>query len=272
MLNSTVLEVAIGMTFCFAAISLITSSLKEALSSMLSWRSKTLLNGVKNLLNDKSFTGLALDIYNHALVNPLSNGAATDHKTLDSMPSYIEPDQFAHALLDSVQSTRGDFVQLKADIEQLPDPQIKDMLLNLYAKSDNKLENFHKQIADWFDASMERVTGAYKRKTQWVCFAIAFSIAVAFNIDGLNLFKALWLHPDLVSQLNLEGHTTSEQVLTELKKLPIGWNSWEFNLTMLAGWLITASSSLFGAPFWFDTLQKLTNLRGAGAKPQSDGK
>jgi hypothetical protein len=34
------------------------------------------------------------------------------------------------------------------------------------------------------------------------------------------------------------------------------------------GWLITAFAVSFGAPFWFDLLQNLVNLRNAGQKPQ----
>jgi hypothetical protein len=35
------------------------------------------------------------------------------------------------------------------------------------------------------------------------------------------------------------------------------------------GWLVTALAGMLGAPFWFDLLQKLTNLRGTGPKPAS---
>ena len=35
----------------------------------------------------------------------------------------------------------------------------------------------------------------------------------------------------------------------------------------LLGWLVTALAGMLGAPFWFDLLQKLINLRGAGPKP-----
>ena len=37
----------------------------------------------------------------------------------------------------------------------------------------------------------------------------------------------------------------------------------------VAGWLITAGTTLFGAPFWFDLLQRAVQLRGTGAKPQA---
>jgi hypothetical protein len=33
------------------------------------------------------------------------------------------------------------------------------------------------------------------------------------------------------------------------------------------GWLLTGIAITFGAPFWFDLLGKVSNLRAAGAKP-----
>jgi len=36
---------------------------------------------------------------------------------------------------------------------------------------------------------------------------------------------------------------------------------------MVAGWLITAFAALFGAPFWFDTLQQFVRLKGSGPSP-----
>jgi hypothetical protein len=35
----------------------------------------------------------------------------------------------------------------------------------------------------------------------------------------------------------------------------------------LLGWLITAVAALFGAPFWFDALQSIIRLKGAGPSP-----
>jgi hypothetical protein len=42
-------------------------------------------------------------------------------------------------------------------------------------------------------------------------------------------------------------------------------------LTMLAGWLFTAVAVSWGAPFWFDLLNQIVNLRIAGPKPDSSG-
>jgi hypothetical protein len=38
-------------------------------------------------------------------------------------------------------------------------------------------------------------------------------------------------------------------------------------LKKTAGWLIMAFALAFGAPFWFDLLGKLVNIRKSGLKP-----
>jgi hypothetical protein len=83
-----------------------------------------------------------------------------------------------------------------------------------------------------------------------------------------------------------------------LQSLPIGWNcrrdsaagtlpadqkpmtldSWECakkNLTSLTrmqvfGRIFTATALTLGAPFWFDLLQKVVNVRGAGGRPKRE--
>ena len=49
------------------------------------------------------------------------------------------------------------------------------------------------------------------------------------------------------------------------------WTAW-FLLQVpawLPGWLITALAGMLGAPFWFDLLNKLVNVRNTGPKPES---
>jgi hypothetical protein len=45
------------------------------------------------------------------------------------------------------------------------------------------------------------------------------------------------------------------------------WSSQTFGQS-LVGWLITAFATLFGAPFWFDALQSIIRLKGAGPSPE----
>ena len=46
--------------------------------------------------------------------------------------------------------------------------------------------------------------------------------------------------------------------------------SWIWGLLSehLLGWLLTAIAVSLGAPFWFDMLKKIVNLRAAGREPQ----
>ncbi len=70
MFSSTILDVALGLAFVFLAVSLVASVVVEAISSAMKWRSSHLLEGIKQLVNDPEFTGLAKALYAHAAVNP----------------------------------------------------------------------------------------------------------------------------------------------------------------------------------------------------------
>lgn len=73
-----------------------------------------------------------------------------------------------------------------------------------------------------------------------------------------------------------ESHVQLKALKDEFKSmqqsgLPLGWEGdmptgvgW---LTKVVGWLITICAATLGAPFWFDMLSKITNIRSAGPKP-----
>lgn len=275
MFNSTVLEVAIGLVFCYCAVSLIVSSLNEAISSVLGLRAATLLSGVKALLNDQQFQGLAREIYNHALVNPRDGGRAEKESDLTAKPSYIPSMQFADALIDVLQQAPAAANQLGQAIGTIQDPQIKQLLEGLYKKAAGNVDRFQSEVASWFDNGMSRVSGHYKRQTQLICFLLGLAIAGLLNIDSVHLFKTLWLNPALADGLTALPPQDATKAFDALQTLPIGWgvvsasfSTWDY-LLMFGGWLVTASSALFGAPFWFDLLQNITQLRGTGRKPGS---
>jgi len=111
MLGSSVLEVAIGVVFVYLLLSLICTALNEGISSLLNKRGKNLFEGVKNLLNDPEFTGLAQQVYHHGLVDGISqNSSDPDMKT--RLPSYMHANNFSLALLD-ILGARGAIVSAK---------------------------------------------------------------------------------------------------------------------------------------------------------------
>ena len=106
---------------------------------------------------------------------------------------------------------------------------------------------------------------------QLFTFLAALLIAGLFNIDSFHLFRTLWQHPALLAGLSVPAAPGgASQAMEALQALPIGWDSMPRSIALaVGGWLVTASSVFFGAPFWFDLLQRLVNLRGAGGKPES---
>lgn len=272
MFGSIVLEVAIGMMVCFGSVALIASSVQEAAASLFRLRARTLLAGVTQLLNGHP---LVLDIYNHALVNPRADGCATslDKLSMRRAPSYIAPLNFARALVDILVRGRLAFADLRPVLEAIDDRQIRECLCSMYDRAAGDAAAFEAQIAQWFDSAMERISGAYKRQAQFWAFVFALAVAIAFNIDASHVLTGLWkLSATGVFHLPVPPAGPGvPSALATLDQLPIGWGDppahFIGTLYMLPGWLITASSSLFGAPFWFGLLGKVTNLRGTGDKP-----
>lgn len=274
MFGSTVLEVAVGMIVCFGSVALIASSVQEAMASVFRLRARTLLAGITQLLNGHL---LVLDIYNHALVNPRSDGCATSVGKLSMRvaPSYIKPLDFARAMVDTLQKGQVAFANLRPVLEAISDVQIRTCLCSMYDHAAGNAAAFEQQIAQWFDSAMERISGAYKRQAQFWAFVFALALTVAFNIDASHVLTKLWAM-SATGMLHLPVPPPSPNVhdgLSMLDQLPIGWGHplgrFMDVIYMIPGWVITASSSLFGAPFWFGLLGKVTNLRGAGEKPAS---
>lgn len=286
MFSSTILDVAAGMFFVFAAVSLMASGILEAVSGFLTWRSGTLLKGIKQLLNDDQFNGLARDIYQHALINPRNDGAgATEAQLRKNAPAYIEPKQFADALIDilfpgvAAAKVNGDLPLIKAAIDAaIPNPQTNQLLQGIADRTNGNLNRMKEDIAGWFDNAMDRLSGYFKRWTLLWNFLIALALAGALNISTLEVAKTLWDHPSKSKVVeNIAGKDTKDlpnatsafQTLDKLA-LPIGWT--DLNRPPLAqlvlGWLITAAATLFGAPFWFDLLQRVVRLKASGPSPK----
>jgi hypothetical protein len=105
MSGSSILDVAIGMIYIYLLFGVLCTAFNEMLASLVNKRGTNLLEGIKNLLNDPFYTGLASQIYNHGLVNGISRNAIDPNKP-NRLPSYIPSSSFSLALVD-ILSTRG---------------------------------------------------------------------------------------------------------------------------------------------------------------------
>jgi hypothetical protein len=320
MFGSTILDVAAGIIFGFLAISLFTSAAVEAINSVLNVRVKNLRTGVMALVNDPNFTGLAKELYAHALVSPLGPGAADP---LKNAPAYIDKTQFAEALLDitglsaatPAAAAQAPAVQAAAELKtridalntqvaNIADPQIKQLLQGMVTRCGGDSDRLKNDLANWFDNGMDRLSGRFKRRTQWMTFLIALVTAFVVNLDTIRVATLLWEQPALAQRLKFtsikssdpttseEAIARGEEVIAAINKMaqdgfPVGWPPGHFfdiqdekgkwqafwvaspsvSYRPLIGWFITAVAALFGAPFWFDMLQSVIRLKGAGPSP-----
>lgn len=125
----------------------------------------------------------------------------------------------------------------------------------LVATAETLAEN-EKQVKDHYLGSIDSTLAKIPQKSQ----ASIDSVLRNYNIDRMNSMKTLLKD-------------------THVTELPIGWNKMNFFelahlsftewLLMLFGWFIGAVTISMGAPFWFDLLLRIVNIRKAGNKPAS---
>ncbi|HYW59165.1 MAG TPA: hypothetical protein VE909_01480 [Xanthobacteraceae bacterium] len=317
MIDNIAIDIAIGLTLMYLMLSLACTVINEFIATQLDLRAKSLHAGLIELLDDPtvrqafyaqgviSGTRMALTNSGRMLwyaIRGVRPSAAPPEAPVDH-PSYMSADSFVSGMIGALTTgsmaagqSAPTFDDLKAAVEKLPPSQIKGALLTKLTTAQNDLVKFRLGLATWFDDSMERVSGAYKRHLRLITIFVALAIAVALNADTFAVGYALWANPALRAQMvavseqtqknalpNPSGATPTD-VATALANannalrpmLPVGWPLtppgdgplWWFWLVKALGWIVTGLALSLGAPFWFDTLSKFINIRGAGPKPE----
>ncbi len=98
----------------------------------------------------------------------------------------------AAAALAVAEAAEGISLQpLRDAIGAIPNKQTRDALLTLVDAAVNDPAKARENIEAWFNSSMDRVSGWYKQRTQFIIFVLGFAIAVALNADSVTLVKSL---------------------------------------------------------------------------------
>ena len=99
MLDSAILDVAIGLAYIFLLVSLLVTAATEALSGWLKWRSEHLWRGLEQLLQSEDARN---EVYNHPLIKGLARVSVVTPEWNNgrSGPSYIPSRTFALAVID----------------------------------------------------------------------------------------------------------------------------------------------------------------------------
>lgn len=215
-------------------------------------------------------------------------------------PSYLQASTFATVLADKIgecwNGGRRGFDDFALAVGVMPDCALKTILRGMIRDTQGDPAKLRVAIEAWYDETMERVTGWYKRRMQLMLMVIGLLVAGLMNIDAIHLTSALSTQPGLreaiadkaataARNVPEEDKTAPDKAANDQKKatqaseklrdlnLPIGWvggrpiMGFGDGCLMIAGWLITALAASLGAPFWFDLINKLVPLRSAGVKP-----
>jgi hypothetical protein len=294
MFGSVLLDVAIGLLTLFLTLSMMASAVNEFIANLLQLRGRALLvwlrDGLTKVSKDNT---LLMDTVNTIGLRPQALQGGLPPMLRARLPSYISKEQVVQGVINGLHIATDApevWAQAQESIAQMPDSGLKVVLTNSINQANKTIETLSKQVGDWFDGEMNRLSSLYKQATQWRLIIIGLIIAGGFNIDTIAITNDLLVNPTrreaIVAQsqtlVNAQGQVVQQGVpledltaqLAELE-LPIGWGDngvpvgsgvWDYLLKIL-GILVTAFAVSQGAPFWFDLLNKVTNLR-SGTRPQ----
>lgn len=322
---TTIVGFAVSMIFLFLMFSAACSAVQEIVANLLRWRAKTLEKGIAGLLLSGEFKEA---LYRTPMLEGLCSPGLTG--ALTRKPSYIPSSTLAMAILHLAEQEKMDLVSAQGALASTNRYARTETLLRAIVRGATSVEEQRAKIEGWYNDSMERVSGWYKRKSHLTLWIIGVVICFAFNADTIAMGNAFWNDPTLRAAMNeaatnyvrsarKDGDTDDakdsferlNEVRQQLTTIPLGWCRvasaadttgvcWpnlagatrvttavavplgdprrvvgsvsEWWLWKLVGIALTALAISQGAPFWFDLLQKVSNLRLAGNPPADDSK
>jgi hypothetical protein len=223
--GNTALDVAIGLGFVYLLFSVLCSAVQEAIAGILDLRARTLESGLKNLLQDDGAantggapaavgsvpastpgpaaalppqpgaTGadsLTNQVLGHGLIRTLYKDSSSLALGRDRRgPSYIPSRAFALALLNVVAPVNAEdqIAEVRSQISAstIIPSGTKSALMSLANGAATDRDDLREGIERWFDGTMSRVSGWYKRQTQIIICALSLLVAVGLNINTVSI-------------------------------------------------------------------------------------
>jgi hypothetical protein len=269
-MDSLILQTAFGLVFVFASFTALASVITELVARFLGLRGEYLLRGIRSLLDDGAEFQLGFldmfrrratvpvpkredrimeEVVTHPLVAGQADKAAMPanagiDKQRRKLPSYASGRSFARALIDlvvpdSTGRTTVDAIESALRQSELPDP-LKKSLLALLTDANGDVAAFRKNVEQWYDDHMARVSGWYKRHVRWITVGISALLVLSFNLSAVEIARSLYtdeaLRGAMVTQAAdaAECSGTAATCLGELRDeidrmgavgLPIGWGT-----------------------------------------------
>jgi hypothetical protein len=326
-----ILDLVIGMIFIYFLLSVISSSAVEMILTAAKARAKILAEWLNRIFDtvvkedgkEKTVGQLIMD---HCAIIALSEKGKA--------PSYIDAKNFTSALIEKITYDPKNPKSIAANIDDIITAlknttllstemqrallgyayEARDTYAALSTKTISEIEYFRAKVENWFDTSMDRLTGTFKRRySRPFTLLVAIITAVALNADSISIAKYLYSNPEARAKIVAQAYQTAsdstyvkrfnevhaspqdsvtmQQIKNDINKslqnineanaaltgdIPLGWKTIVKStispatvITKITGLLATILAIFMGAPFWFDLLNKIANLRSTGAKPAS---
>ncbi len=231
MFNSQILDVAIGLIFVYLLLSLICSAANEIVEMVLKKRAKHLEEGLRELLHHDDLVARVYNhaLVNGLFGGTYQAGSRKLPSYIPSanfalaLMDLVLPGQAGAAALKSgaadatapaaaaspppvvinVAPAPGmaappppppppnPLQPLRDAVQNFPYPEVQQALLPLVDAAGKDAAKARQNIEEWYNASMDRVSGWYKRRAQVFILIIGLFVAVFLNADSVAIVKAL---------------------------------------------------------------------------------
>jgi len=233
----------------------------------------------------------------------ISKTEVTPEKVVDAVFDAGTPDSVADETQTAIKTIRNNINGLVKDkgskfhsLAGALDALLMDVSTNV-SKADDAIADARKRVEGWFEDAMTRLSGSYKRRTHLFSIIIGIVLAAAINADSIAIANHLWRDPIVrqalvgqAEQFDLPTDDASQgaqqdamqyyeqlQSLSQETSFPLGWtednmpkandpSGWPVKVT---GILLSGVAAAQGAPFWFDIMRKVLDLRGGGGSSKS---
>jgi hypothetical protein len=231
MFNTVAIDVFIGLVLVYLLYSLLTTIVGEMLAGWFGLRQRMMRMTIELMLNDGSYITFKKDElmewlehkiqsfflkesgeFKHSLAGRFYRQPSIKYLSKAShgirgffeqtKPSYFSSGFFAETLINMLRN-KGQGV---TDIEKISfclkfntldvQPETLKLLRDHLNASGKELPVLKEKFKEWFDETMDRTNGWYKRKMQFILFWLGFILAASFNVDSIQIARILMKDKD----------------------------------------------------------------------------
>lgn len=267
------LNIVIGLIFIYLLFSLFVSIINEIIGNLFNSRGSKLFDSIHALIGEDGIKEMMNDHRIKALADTGSDVIDAASKLSDikkAWPDYIPESVFADVIADLDNS------KLKGSIENL----------------DTEIKNSALKIKEIYETALVKTRKTYINYARKLTIVVSAMVVLAFNVDSISIFKDLANNPEhaaivanMAERYITENDSSSsaeiQQSIADLKieladlhktqlqdldsTLGLGWQKTRFWTDLkwhsIPGWIITILALSLGAPFWFDLLKKVVNIK-----------